>query len=146
MKKIEFKIDINAGKKKVWETMFNPDSYKKWVNVSWPGSHYEGVWKEGSDVKFLSDRGGGTMANPEKYNPYDEVFVKHVAVLNADGSEDRSSDIAKGWIGSTEAYSFTEHDHKTQVKVEIHTNPDWEKMFSDGWPAALDELKKLSEA
>ena len=145
MKKLEFKTEINADKKKVWDTMFHPATYKKWVNVSWPGSYYDGVWKEGTDMKFLSPGHGGTLANLEKYNPYEEVFAKHVAVLNSNGTEDRDSDIAKGWIGSTESYTFTEHNHKTELKVVIHTNPEWEEMFSEGWPAAMEELKKLAE-
>ena len=145
MKKLEFKIEINADKKKVWDTMFNPVTYKKWVNVSWPGSYFDGVWKEGADMKFLSSAGGGTMANLEKYKPHELVFAKHVAVLNGDGTDDRDSELAKGWIGSTEAYTLTEQNHKTELKVEIQTKPEWEKMFSDGWPAALAELKKLAE-
>jgi hypothetical protein len=59
--------------------------------------------------------------------------------------EDRTSEVAKGWIGITEEYRFTEHLGKTTVTVSIETNAEWRKMFDDGWPAALEELKKISE-
>ena len=146
MEKLEFKIDINASKQKVWDTMFNPDTYKKWVNVSWPGAYFDGVWKQGADMKFLSPSEGGTLANLAEYKPYEFLLAKHIAVINWDGIADYDSDIAKGWVGTTESYRFTEHNHKTEVKVVVHTKPDWASMFSDGWPNALAELKKLSEA
>jgi hypothetical protein len=146
MKKLEFKIDIDAGKKKVWDTMFNPKTYKQWVNVSWPGAYFDGIWKQGEKMKFLSAGEGGTLTTLAEYRPYEFVLAKHIAVLNGDGSEDRDSDIAKGWIGTTESYTFTESNKKTEVKVVINTGPDWEKMFADGWPNALKKLKEISEA
>jgi hypothetical protein len=72
-------------------------------------------------------------------------LAKHIAVLNPDGSEDRESDVAKGWIGTTESYRFTEKDGVTKLAIEINTTAEWEKMFTDGWPKALQELKKLCE-
>jgi hypothetical protein len=30
--------------------------------------------------------------------------------------------------------------------VEINIYPDWEKMFSDGWPKALAKLKEIYES
>jgi uncharacterized protein YndB with AHSA1/START domain len=146
MKKLEFNITIDADRQKVWDTMFNPATYKEWVSVSWPGSYYQGTWKKGENIRFLSPSQGGTMANLVEYKPYEHVLAKHVAVITPDGSEDRDSDIAKGWIGTTEAYTFTENKGKTTVAVELNTSPAWAEMFSSGWPNALTKLKELSEA
>jgi hypothetical protein len=44
-----------------------------------------------------------------------------------------------------ESYTFKEKDDTTDLKVEIYTNPDWEKMFNDGWPNALKKLKEIAE-
>ncbi len=145
MKKLEFKIDIAADRQKVWDTMFNPTTYKEWVNASWPGSYYEGTWKEGANLRFLSPNQGGTLANLVDYKPHDYVMARHIAVIDSTGAEDRDSDIAKGWIGTTESYTFTGKNGKTELKVEIHTNPNWEKMFTDGWPNALKKLKEIAE-
>ena len=145
MKKLEFKTEIAASPQKIWDTMLTPQTYKKWVEVSWPGSYYEGNWKQGENVRFLSPSGGGTVATIQELRPYEYLLANHVAVINRDGTEDRDSDVAKGWIGTTESYTFTEKNGKTEVKVEINTNPDWEKMFNDGWPDALAKLKEISE-
>ena len=66
-------------------------------------------------------------------------------MINADGSEDRTSEIARGWIGTTEQYTFKEHDGSTDLIVEIETTPEWEAMFNDGWPNALAKLKEICE-
>lgn len=154
MKKLEFKIDIATNRQKVWDTMFNPKTYKEWVNASWPGAYYEGNWKQGENLRFISPGQGGTLATLVELRPYEFILAKHIAVISSDGTEDRDSDLAKGWIGTTESYTFTEKNArlndpvgqgKTQIKVEINTKPDWEKMFSDGWPNALKKLKEISE-
>ena len=33
MEKLNFKIEINAPKEKVWDTMLNKDTYKAWTEV-----------------------------------------------------------------------------------------------------------------
>ena len=52
MKKLEFKIDIAADPKKVWDIMLSPETYKQWVSKSWPGSYFEGVWKKGESLRY----------------------------------------------------------------------------------------------
>ena len=146
MKKLEFKIDIHASKQKVWNTMFAPDTYRKWVDVSWPGAYYKGNLEKGENVKFLSPGSGGTLAELVEFKPHDYVLAKHVAVIESDGSEDRDSELAKGWIGTTESYSFTKLNGNTEVKVEINTTDEWVKMFKDGWPNALNKLKEICES
>lgn len=145
MKKLEFKIEIAASKQKVWDTMINPETYREWVNASWPGSYYEGNWKQGENLRFLSPGQGGTLAKLIEHKPAKYVLARHIAVINNDGTEDRDSDIAKGWIGTTESYTFTETNGKTEIRVEINTPPDWEKMFTDGWPNAMEKLKEITE-
>ncbi len=145
MKKIMFRISIAATKQKVWKTMLHPDNYREWVNAAWPGSFYEGGWREGENLRFISEDGSGTLATLADYKPYDYIFAKHIAVLNAGGIEDRDSDIAKGWIGTTEAYQFTEDKDATTLTVKLNINPEWEKMFDDGWPKALEKLKEICE-
>ena len=145
MKKLEFKIDINASAKKVWDTMLNLETYNEWVSVSWPGSTYQGQWKKGETLKFISPGQGGTLATIVDIRPNEYVLAKHIGVINPDGSEDKTSEIAKGWIGTTESYTLTEKNGKTELRVDINTYPEWEKMFNDGWPSALKKLKELAE-
>ncbi len=146
MKTLHFEVLIDATPQKVWETMLDKETYVQWVSVSWPGSSYVGEWKKGSEIRFVGgDGGGGTLAQITELEPYSRVVAEHVAVLLEGGSEDRDSEMAKGWIGTIEAYSFTPENGSTKVDVEITTAPDWAPMFEEGWPKALEALKQLAE-
>ena len=145
MKKSESKIDINANAQKVWDTMLTPETYKEWVNTAWPGSYYEGNWNQGENIRFLSPNRGGTLATIVECRPYEFIKAKHIAVIKADGSEDRDSEAAKSWIGTDETYTFTEDNGKTELRAEMSTNPEWEAMFTNDFPKALAKLKEICE-
>jgi uncharacterized protein YndB with AHSA1/START domain len=131
MKNLTYSIEINASKKKVWDVMLQPDTYKEWTSVSWPGSHYEGKWAKDENIRFVTPGGGGTMANIIELKPREHILAEHVAVIDGNGAEDRSSDVAAGWIGTLEEYTFTERNGKTTLKVDIKTSPAWVDMFNE---------------
>lgn len=145
MKQLTYTATINASKQKVWETMLNPSSYKEWVNAAWPGSFFEGNWKEGETIRFVSADGSGTLAQLITCQPYTNIVANHITVLLPGGIEDRDSDLAKGWVGTKESYNFTEQQDKTLLTVVLTINTEWEKMFNDGWPKALTKLKEICE-
>ena len=145
MEHLEYKVVISAPAKKVWETMLQEETYKQWVAKSWPNSFYEGEWVKGEKIRFIGPDGSGTLAELVEVKPYEKVFARHIAVLGPGGTEDRTSEVAKGWIGIIEAYKFTEHLGKTTLTVSMETPPEWKKMFDEGWPGALEDLKELTE-
>ena len=53
MEKLQFKIDINAQKEKVWNTMLDDKTYRIWTEEFTPGSHYVGNWNKGAKFLFL---------------------------------------------------------------------------------------------
>lgn len=100
---------------------------------------------KGEKIKFIGPEGSGTLAELVEVKPYERILAVHIAVLGPGGAEDRTSEVAKGWIGIKEEYNFAEHLGKTTLTVSIETTPEWSKMFNDGWPGALQELKKITE-
>jgi uncharacterized protein YndB with AHSA1/START domain len=150
MNKLHFETEITAPKATVWNTMLNHGTYEKWVSAGWGSSTYEGEWERGSRMKFFGTDesgavSGGTVAEIVDVKPYEFVLARHVAMLTVGGAEDTDSEMAKGWVGITEDYYFTEEGGVTALKVEIRTNPAWAHMFQDGWPKALAKLKELCE-
>ncbi len=125
--------------------MLQEETYKQWVAKSWPNSFYEGNWVTGEKIKFIGTNGSGTLAELVEVKPYERVLARHIAILRAGGVEDRTSDEAKSWIGIIEEYRFDEHEGTTTLTASMETNPEWSKMFDEGWPTALEELKKLAE-
>ncbi len=145
MEHLEYQIVISAPAKQVWNTMLQEETYRQWAGRSWPGSFYEGKWAEGEKIRFIGPDGSGTLAELVELKPYESVFARHIAVLGKGGTEDRTSDVAKGWMGTTEEYILREASGKTTLTVLIGTSPAWTKMFDEGWPGALEELKTLTE-
>jgi uncharacterized protein YndB with AHSA1/START domain len=145
MKELVFKTTIYASKQKVWDIMLSHGSYEIWSGAGWEGSTYEGDWKQGENIRFVSPSGEGTLVDIIELTPAELIRAEHIAFLQKGGGEDRTSEAAKTWIGAREDYFFKEINGVTELVVEISTNPEWEKMFSDGWPAALDKLKELCE-
>ena len=146
MKKLNYSVEINASKEKVWKTMIEPETYKQWAKAFSPDSQYKGEWKEGEHIIFFDPNMGGTKALMEEVRPYDYILSKHVSLVNKElTSEDTESDAAKSWIGSTEAYSFKEESEATKYSVEVNTHEGFVKMFEDSFPKALELLKGLCE-
>lgn len=145
MKQLTYSTTIKATPQEVWSTMLDPITYKEWTGASWPDSYFEGQWKQGENIRFISPDGSGTLATITALRPYEHISAKHIAVLQRGGVEDRTSEQAKGWIGTLENYTFIPQDGATELRVDIETNPDWEKMFNDGWPGALAALKRIVE-
>jgi uncharacterized protein YndB with AHSA1/START domain len=142
---IEFTIQIQTSKQKVWETMFHPDTYLEWSNAGWKGSTFKGTWAEGERMKFISPSGEGTLVTLVSHKPYEYSHAKHIAVLLKGDVEDFESELAKGWIGIHERYTFAEEKGVTTLKINITTTAEWEGMFNDGWPKALKKLKEICE-
>ncbi|KAA3632736.1 MAG: SRPBCC domain-containing protein [Calditrichaeota bacterium] len=145
MKTLTYSITINAGKKHVWETMIDPETYKLWVKPFSPDSQFEGDWTEGSYMLFIDPPHGGTKCLLEKVQPYDKMVGKHIALITKDGTEDSESDVAKEWYGTTETYSYVEENGKTTLTVEMQTHEKFAPMFEDCWPKALELVKGLCE-
>ncbi len=146
MERLEYEVKISAPAKVVWETMLQKETYEQWTAKSWPNSSYEGKWEKGTEIKFGSTEQGGTVAKLEEVKPYQHIHAKHIAILIPGGGQDSTSEEAEGWVGTTEDYKFTERNGSTTLKVTMEVKkPEWKKMFDDGWPTALEELKKLSE-
>ncbi len=146
MKTLTYEISIGASPQKVWKCMLEKETYKEWTNVSWPGSYYDGEFKEGEQIKFLSSTsGGGILARVKTIEHNKFTYVEHIGLISADGDVDSESDAAKGWIGTAEKYYFLPEGDGTHLKVEMEINPEWAEMFNKDWPVAINKLKEICE-
>ena len=144
MEKLNFSIEINAPKEKVWEIMLADETYRQWTEPFSPGSYFEGSWEEGSKMKFLSPGGDGMFAVIAENRPFEYLSIEHRGMIK-NGTEDSESEEVKKWLPAHENYTFREKDGVTEVLVEMDTNEEYKKMFEETWPRALQVLKELSE-
>jgi uncharacterized protein YndB with AHSA1/START domain len=148
LQKIHFSVGIDAPKEKVWNTMLNDETYRKWTSAfaeGAEGSYFEGSWDEGSDIRFMGPEGNGGMISVIAENrPYEFISIKHIGIIN-DGVVDTDSEEAQKWAPAFENYSFSENNGKTTVSVDMDIEEEYEDMFKEMWPKALKKLKELSE-
>lgn len=148
MEKMKFSISINAPKEKVWQTLWNDASYRKWTSVFMEGSHaVTDNWKEGSKVLFMDPKGNGMVSSVAANKPNEFMSFKHLGEVK-DGVEDTTSEKVKAWAGALENYTLKGNNEKTELLVEMEMNlsPDFKDYFVNTWPKALDKLKEAAEA
>lgn len=145
MKQIIFSSIINALQEKVWHTLTDQEVYKEWAKHFSSESQYKGEWVEGSEIVFFDPNMGGTKAVLERVVPGEHIFARHIAMMNKDGSEDTTSEMAQKWIGITEEYKLKESVDTTELQIIINTHEDFEDMFNSMWPPALKALKSIAE-
>lgn len=148
MDRLKFTMVIDAPKEKVWRTMLDDDTYRVWTEAFMPGSHYIGEWSKGSKILFLApgEKGelSGMVSRIKENRPYEYISIEHIGVVQ-DGKEDTSSEAVKQWAGALENYTFKEKDGRTELRVDLDSAEEYQEMFQDIWPKALQKLKELAE-
>ena len=107
MAKLQFTIDINAPKEKVWEVMFDDATYREWSAAFHEGSYFEGNWEKGSKMKFVADDDegqSGMYSQVVENRPYEFLSLEHIGVIE-DGEIDTESEDALEWAGAHEDYT-----------------------------------------
>ncbi len=150
MQNIHFSIHINAPKEKVWNTMLEDATYRKWTTAFSPGSHYVGGWDEGSEIKFFGNDEKGNPSTEGMYSRIKEnrkhefISIEHLGMIK-DGVVDTTSEAVKKWLPAFENYTFKEVDGGTELLIDIDITDEYKVMFENMWPRALQVLKELSE-
>lgn len=148
METLQFTIEINADKRKVWNTMLNEKTYREWTKEFHAGSYYEGSWNKGSEIRFLGpdDKGNlqGMFSKIKDNIEYQFISIEHLGIIN-NGIVDTTSEEVKKWAPSYENYTFVENGNKTTLKIEMQVDAEYKSMFEEMWPKALKELKRLCE-
>lgn len=149
MKKLHFSTTIEAPKEKVWDTMLDDATYRVWTEAFSPGSYYKGDWSKGSKIIFLgpdpeTGKEGGMVSRIAENKPYEIISIEHLGIVK-DGKEDTMSEEAKRWTPAFENYAFEEKNGVTTILVDVDSDDEYAKIFSDMWPKALKKLKELSE-
>lgn len=142
-KKMSFSINIHASKNKVWNVLWNDDTYRKWTSAFMEGSCAESDWNEGSSILFTDGKGSGMYSVIDKKVPGEFMSFRHIGELK-DGVK-QPVDETKGWSGSTENYTLKEADCATELVVEMDMVPEMADYFNKTFPVALENVKQLSE-
>ncbi|MDT7831088.1 hypothetical protein RQM59_01785 [Flavobacteriaceae bacterium S356] len=140
--RLQFSIDIEAEKAKIWNALWNEDAYREWASVFFEGSYaISDNWKEGSKVLFLAPDQSGIYSIIETHIPNEIIGFRHIGnVVN--GEEQPIDDETKRWSGAIEIYRLTEGVHKNILCVEIDVMDEHLDFMTATFPKALEKIKK----
>lgn len=156
MKKLQFKVSINAPVTKVYDFMLgmnNKSTYEQWTSLFNPTSTYEGNWDKGSKILFvgIDEKGekGGMVSRIAENILNRFVSIQHYGLLKADKEITDGPEVEK-WANGFENYTFEENNgpdnyRGTTVTVDLDTAEDFLDYMNQTYPKALDKLKEFCE-
>jgi hypothetical protein len=151
MKKLQFKVSINAPVAKVYDFMLGINSkstYEQWTSLFNPTSTYEGSWVKGNKILFVGvdEKGekGGMVSEIAENIPSQFVSIRHYGLITADKEITEGPEVEK-WANGFENYSFEENNGTTSVTVDLDTTEDFVGYMNEIYPKALGKLKEMCE-
>ncbi len=145
MNRINFSVSIDAPASKVWDVLWNDNSYRQWTTVFCEGSYMETDWQVGGNTRFLGPGEGGMYSTIDGLKENQMVSFRHIGEVK-DGVNLPLDDKSKTWSGATESYYLEEKNGKTELRVELDITEDHEAFFKESFPKGLEKVKELSEA
>lgn len=157
MKKLQFKVSINAPVTKVYDYMLgitSKSTYEQWTYLFNPTSTYEGSWDKGNKILFMgvdeNGEKGGMVSRIAEIIPNRFVSIQHYGLVKGDKEITEGPEVEK-WANGFENYTFeesvTENNNPTTttVTVDIDITEDFLDYMNETYPKALDKLKELCE-
>jgi hypothetical protein len=142
MKAMQFRTEIHATKEKVWDTLWQDETFREWAALIDPGTYMLGDLKEGNEVQYISaENGYGVTSLVEKLTPGEFLLLRHSADTQDMGERERE----KEWTGGAESYTLSEKDGNTTLTVAFDVPPDLGEYFKTHYPKALERVKLLAE-
>jgi hypothetical protein len=142
MKKIQFSIEIHSTKERVWDTLWQDETFRQWASIIDPETYMVGDLKEGNEIQFISSASGyGVTSLVEKLIANEFLLLRHRADTKEGGKRERENQ----WTGGEESYSLAEKDGITTLTVAFDIPPELEEEFNVSYPKALEQVKVLAE-
>jgi uncharacterized protein YndB with AHSA1/START domain len=142
MNEMLFQVHIYAPRQKVWDTLWQDQTFREWAGIIDPGTYMVGELKEGSEVQFISSENGyGVTSLVEKIVPNQYLLLRHSADTQGSGTQERTSE----WTGGTESYKLSEENGVTTLIAAFDVPQEMEEYFNTVYPKALEKVKELAE-
>ncbi|MFY7814862.1 MAG: SRPBCC family protein [Chryseobacterium taeanense] len=145
METLSYEIVINTSKQKVWDILWNENTYTEWTQFFSPGCVMKSDWKVGGKTYFLNAEGEGMVSTIDRLEEPDQIIFKHLGMIDKNGNEDTESMQIKQWSGCFEKYILIDFDGKTKLHVEVQTEKEWQEHINDGFTKGLEIVKHLAE-
>ncbi|AYO57870.1 ATPase [Chryseobacterium sp. 6424] len=145
MATFNYEIIIKAPRQKIWDLLWNPETYKEWKQFFAPGSQFRSDWEVNGETFFLNAEGSGLYSTIKSLHEPAEVVFSHLGMVR-EGRVDTATVNQLEWSGAEEKYFLREIDSQTtELRAIIHTTRDIENMMNEGFSKGFEYLKTLAE-
>ena len=140
---MQFSLEIHATRERVWDTLWQDETFREWASIIDPETYMVGDLKAGNEIQFISAASGyGVTSLVEKLVVGEFLLLRHRADTQEDGKRERE----KEWTGGKESYLLTEKNGTTTITVAFDVPPELEEYFKVNYPKALERVKVLAES
>lgn len=144
MKKMHFSVEINSTAEKIWEVLWNDESYRKWTKPFEDTSFYKGKIAKGERIHFLTARGEGMYSDIISYEALKHVAFKHVGEIK-DFIELPLDEKSSQWTGGIEEYFLKDKNNTIFLEVNTDSVEEYFDFMNEAFPKALAIVKELAE-
>ncbi|PIF60424.1 ATPase [Flavobacterium sp. 2] len=144
METLEFTIKIKAPAEKVWDVLWNEETYKKWTSVFCEGFHTISNWNEGDKIHFMSPNGEGMYSIIETKTQNEYMAFKHLGEIK-NFEEQPLDEETKKWTGAMETYRLIPEEEFTTLIAQVDVVEKYLDYFKETFPNGLEKVKELSE-
>lgn len=145
METLSYEIIINAPLQKVWDVLWNSDTYTEWTQFFGSGSKMKSDWKVGGKTYFVNAEGAGMVSTIDSLDEPNQIIFKHLGMVDKEGNEDTQSKEIMEWSGCFEKYILIDLEGKTKLHVEVQVDKEWEDHMDKGFKQGLEVVKNLAE-
>ena len=145
METLEYEIIINASVLKIWNLLWNEETYPQWTKVFMQGSQFKTDWKINGKTYFVDANGNGMVSTILSLDQPNSVVFSHLGMFK-DGVEDTKSKEVIEWSGAQEKYFLRKIDeNSTELRAIVHSSKDMEAFMNNGFTKGFEVLKNLAE-
>jgi hypothetical protein len=146
LNRLVYSINIKADQNKIWNILWNENSYKNWANVFFEGSYIVADdYEVGSTVLFLDPDQNGIYSNIIEHIPNLTILFKHNGAVQK-GEKQAIDEESKKWSGALERYTVTnENIGISKLTIKIDVLDEHLEFMTEKLPKALARIEELCE-
>lgn len=145
METLNYEKVINAPIQKVWDLLWNSETYPKWTQFFMQDSLFITDWKIGGKTYFVDQEKNGMVSTIKTLDEPFEIIFSHLGTVK-NGVEDTMSRAVEEWSGAEEKYFLRAIDeHTTELRAVTHVDKNSIDFMNNGFNKGFELIKNLAE-
>lgn len=145
MATFNYEIIINAPRQKVWDLLWDQETYAQWTKFFSEGSQFKTDWKVDGETYFLDKNGDGMISTIKSLIEPEEIIFSHLGLVK-NGVVDSTTVNKLEWSGAEEKYFLRSiNENTTELRAITHGSNEMQEMMDNGFNRGFEILKNLAE-